>query len=683
MVNTSHGILMTLSAILVLSMFYSQIDLWGQSKDLNPYPALITISKERQSKDVDTVQDDTINNTTLLPKTEEVASSEAETVPIQITGDTIRELSNNGSDESSQVFNPDPDHIPGDDSAVDDVEEDEQEKKIEDDEKPVLDDFNPLPTQTVDGRPINWKLSKKSPSYSEQEICSAELQEAYDLGVYMPKPCTDRKESYLERVRERKPALKGFDFSPEVVPPEPELLCNNDRNNPRTYSYVKPLKPSCFCLLSRKQGPDMENNYAVTPFPFQREFQSLVRGGMKIKYLPTGKINFLTTECLDRVADWPQLEHYYRKIDARHYTARVYIWGRGISGYEKCMPNFHKMLICPHKNQYGTIQHSVTSISSKSLLPTTLKNYQKRVGQKCFDRFTVLPKTYRLGLTDDCHEFWDIINSSLNLEEQYGKWVLKKSDVHRGKAVELLDKSNYKRWSNFFSSGRRCGFSNTYLAQEYLLNTSLINGRKYDLRTYMFLAQAAPTRLVYFHPVFNVRLAAQAYDPEATSKGVALTNRSLAQRMGIDVNEVVMVPEQFQEYFYQNGTFSNANWLETDLYPKIRKVLVHLARNMNLYSTHDKNKHKLYGVDFMVLDNFDIRLIEVNSGPMMDSEPVKAKAQVTNDIAKIVRQKLDLKEVSSKFIDPGHFQPIYDGSLSPAERTFGLMNDECLATFNS
>jgi tubulin monoglycylase TTLL3/8 len=77
--------------------------------------------------------------------------------------------------------------------------------------------------------------------------------------------------------------------------------------------------------------------------------------------------------------------------------------------------------------------------------------------------------------------------------------------------------------------------------------------------------------------------------------------------------------------------------------------------------THRKNTVELFGYDFMVDDNFNCWLIEVNSSPAMDySTKVTTRLvkQVLKDTAKVIVDWKDASRKKKKKVDTGLFQLI-------------------------
>ena len=182
-----------------------------------------------------------------------------------------------------------------------------------------------------------------------------------------------------------------------------------------------------------------------------------------------------------------------------------------------------------------------------------------------------------------------------------------------------------------------------FLITKYITNLDLINNKKYDLRLYVLITGLKPLR-IYFYREGLVRIAAKNYTLEENSihnRFVYLTN--------IGVNS------QSKDFIVPNLTnIENANvWnLETYSnhlrkinidYIKIRnkikdiiiKSMISIYKNLTIEQSknnlNDINYYDVLGYDFIIQDNYDPILLEINKNP---------RKKYANDLDKIIKTNL-------------------------------------------
>jgi len=532
----------------------------------------------------------------------------------------------------------------------------------------------PSDNQHVDtpGRVITDMNDIDEPFWSEGR-CTTLLEVDDTLGEWTGGKCSSRDIKYLHMIKNPGRAIDRAALIEEAIPPDSGALCHSS-GKAKTYKYVNSIPGDCMCEINKHVEPDNEKLLFFAPFNIHRVFFGMVRAGTSVSYLPDGLINHLSAKCLKITQHYPSALHFFRKVDMRFWRYTFIMRGIYISDFEECLPGYKEILKCPGPKHWTTLMGAVQGIANKQNLGSTLGRYGDRVGPTCFDKREHIPLTYTLSKPNRCEEFFRVLGQSRK-EENLNQWMIKDSGAHQGKGVEILNTKNYQKWLGEYDNGLDCTIRKNYLVQEYLKNVLLLRSHKFDLRMYLFIASAQP-KIAYYSPYFVVRLAAKEYDPNVSDISVSLTNRGVASRLGVSMDDAVMDNDKFAQYFVDNGTFPDTNWVPDTLAPKVKKTMAHLVNLLDLSGKFERT-HKLFGVDFLVLDNFDVRLVEVNVGPVLYSEPVDTKIKMTTTCGEILAQLPFLDEISTRTIKAGKFEPIFDETLHGPDRFMGLLDETC------
>ena len=193
----------------------------------------------------------------------------------------------------------------------------------------------------------------------------------------------------------------------------------------------------------------------------------------------------------------------------------------------------------------------------------------------------------------------------------------------------------------------------THIVQTYLANPHLINGRKWDMRTYCLVTSTYPMR-IYFYNRGIVRFASKAYDPNAKKGGKKaqfLTNTSVNKhyvKKG-NVTDITWSFKHLQEYW--EGRNLSYDKLLHQMEIAISTVFLSAEHEWKRYFDEKKqtgplkycaNCYQVMGVDLIVDSDLHPRVIEVNGQPSMalskdatDHYTQTKKAMIT-DMVKMV-----------------------------------------------
>merc|ERR1719494_909548 len=91
-------------------------------------------------------------------------------------------------------------------------------------------------------------------------------------------------------------------------------------------------------------------------------------------------------------------------------------------------------------------------------------------------------------------------------------WICKPSGRNQGKGIFLVTELS-KLKSVLEKDDKKMGKSMIRIIQRYIMNPLLINGYKFDVRSYMLIGSTSPHSLVFYHDGY-IRLSCVPYSSD-------------------------------------------------------------------------------------------------------------------------------------------------------------------------
>lgn len=211
-------------------------------------------------------------------------------------------------------------------------------------------------------------------------------------------------------------------------------------------------------------------------------------------------------------------------------------------------------------------QHALVASVSKAFLVTGPKNKQLIMYRKfvstygcSLDHLKLIPKSFLLSEENECLDFFIHIS-----KKSRNAWIIKPYGGYGGQNIEI-----YNAASPMIKKFGKCDRSHQYLAQEYLPNLLLLNGRKFDVRAYILIARTNPYFLFY-HPGY-LRVAIGKFSTGA-GKEVHLTNTHVQSHVaGFTMDDHFWSFSTFQQYII-NTSMGNDDFVQDKLEPIIKQT---------------------------------------------------------------------------------------------------------------
>ncbi|XP_076765431.1 tubulin glycylase 3A isoform X2 [Xylocopa sonorina] len=293
--------------------------------------------------------------------------------------------------------------------------------------------------------------------------------------------------------------------------------------------------------------------------------------------------------------------------------------------------------------------------------------YQIVHGQTLFVRNNVPFQKFFLAskhILKKMKKYWP----QLDMDGVSNVWIMKPGNKSRGRGIVLLNKLE-----DVMAKMNPSNKSDTrYVVQKYIERPLLIHSTKFDIRQWFVITCAQPLTLWIYKESY-LRFCSQKFSLTDFHESIHLCNHSIQCKYTNCGDRDPALPSDnmwdattFKEFLKSQG--HDKAWDDV-IYPGMKQGLVGSLLASQEAMDRRKNSFELYGADFMIMDDFSVWLIEINSHPDMSySSRVTTRLcrQVLEDTIKVV---IDHRE--DKDADTGQFELAYKQRMPSCQPYLG------------
>ncbi|NXW33851.1 TTL10 polyglycylase, partial [Phaetusa simplex] len=243
------------------------------------------------------------------------------------------------------------------------------------------------------------------------------------------------------------------------------------------------------------------------------------------------------------------------------------------------------------------------------------------------------PESFRLDLEDERNAFFELCK-----EEQI--WICKPSCSNQGRGIFLLKNPAsvttlqaelHSAEDHLLNKGVSYKAPKARIVQRYIQQPLLLEGKKFDVRSYLLIACTVP--YVLFFAQGYVRLTCVDYDAASDDLTVHLTNQHMQKKNSLYSqlkDETVWRMEHFNSYVNEKFRKTNGlpkDWVFTVFTKRMQQIMVQCFLAAKHKLDRKLGYFDLIGCDFLIDENFKVWLLEMNANPALHTN-----CQVLRDV---------------------------------------------------
>lgn len=211
-------------------------------------------------------------------------------------------------------------------------------------------------------------------------------------------------------------------------------------------------------------------------------------------------------------------------------------------------------------------------------------------------------------------------------------WILKPSNLSRGRGVTCVNSLEPIEESLLGTN------DSGVIIQKYIENPLIIYKRKFDIRQWVLVTSLNPL-VIWMWKEPYIRFGAEDYHIDDINNIYShLTNNSIAKHSLQYQKDKTFEGDMWTCYDFENYV-GKVKWKE--IHEKIKNAII-----CSFYAIHQEiknrpNSHELYGYDFMIDEDFNVYLIEVNASPALDYSTKITEMLVKDMIKDLIELVID------------------------------------------
>lgn len=233
-------------------------------------------------------------------------------------------------------------------------------------------------------------------------------------------------------------------------------------------------------------------------------------------------------------------------------------------------------------------------------------------------------------------------------------WIMKPSNLSRGRGVTCVD--SLAPIEESLSATNDVGL----IVQKYIENPMIIRERKFDIRQWVLVTSLCPLKIWIWKEPY-LRFGAEDYKMEDLGNIYShLTNNSIAKHSAQFNKE-----KKFEGDMWTCQDF--ANYIGKDkwemIHEKIKNAIICSFFAAHHEINHRNNSHELFGYDFMIDENCNVYLIEVNASPALDYSTKITERAVKSMVNELMKMIIDNNNAKNYNNPDGKFVEIFNESI--------------------
>ncbi|XP_041130153.1 protein polyglycylase TTLL10-like isoform X2 [Polyodon spathula] len=312
-------------------------------------------------------------------------------------------------------------------------------------------------------------------------------------------------------------------------------------------------------------------------------------------------------------------------------------------------------------------------LTTKIGLLSSLREYERVVTKVQQGRASKLlkledffPDTFRMDVKEEREAFFALYEG---LNQGRGIFLLKTAeDMENFRSrLQNVEENPLYRKIPFKSPQAR-------IVQRYVQNPLLLEGKKFDIRSYFLIASTVPYMVFFRHGY--VRLTCEPYDPNSNDLTAHLTNQYMQKKNPLYnelKEETVWSMERFNDYVNEKSRAAKGlpeDWVYTVFTKRMQQVVMQCFLAVKSKLECKLGYFDLIGCDFLIDEDFKVWLLEMNCNPALHTncevlkEVIPSVVNETLDLAFEIFNKLRKGQTIMPLGAQKDFTLLYNGELN-------------------
>ena len=229
-------------------------------------------------------------------------------------------------------------------------------------------------------------------------------------------------------------------------------------------------------------------------------------------------------------------------------------------------------------------------------------------------------------------------------------WIVKPAGKSRGRGIAVFDSLD-AIMAYVTPRGALEGagpMESQWMVQKYIENPSTVHKRKFDIRQWVLVTNWNPLTIFFYNDCY-LRFCVNEYNldtADLSDNFVHLANNSISKNSDMftatPIEGSMWSSDQYSDYLKE--TTGNGDVFHDTIQPRLKQIVAWSLMSAQDTIGHRKNSFELYGYDFMIDENLNSWLIEVNSSPAMDYSTDVTETLVKAVLHDIVKVTVDFEE---------------------------------------
>lgn len=227
-------------------------------------------------------------------------------------------------------------------------------------------------------------------------------------------------------------------------------------------------------------------------------------------------------------------------------------------------------------------------------------------------------------------------------------WVLKPAGKSRGRGIQLS-----ARLEKILEVAVGRGAEARWIAQKYIENPLIVNNKKFDIRQWVVVTRWNPLSAWFYQDCY-CRFSFDDYDPKKLKNKYAhLTNNSIskhAEDFEEQRDETMWDSEEFQQHLA--GLSLGEDPWSTFVQPNMKKAVFRSLESVQDAVQSRASSFELFGYDFMLDQDLNVWLIEVNSSPDLSYSTSTTRTLVKALVEDLIKVVIDVEKFGQRLDRP-------------------------------